>query len=160
VFEQSYGGVEGDSASAAELCALISAVAEVPIRQSLAVTGSVDQHGNIQAIGGVNEKIEGFFDICRERGLSGEHGVLIPTANVKHLMLKREVIEAVDKGVFNIYPVDTIDRCLHLLTGMVAGDRDERGEFPDGSVNQKVRRRLLDLAAKRQAFAAENEKPE
>lgn len=160
VFEQSYGGVEGDSASAAELCALISAVAEVPIRQSFAVTGSVDQHGNIQAIGGVNEKIEGFFDICRERGLSGDHGVLIPMANVKHLMLKREVIDAVDNGEFHIYPVDNVDRCLHLLTGIPAGQRDEHGEFTEGSVNQQVRKRLLEMATRHREFVAEKEQPE
>ncbi len=160
VFEQSYGGVEGDSASAAELCALISAVAEIPIRQSLAVTGSVDQHGNVQAIGGVNEKIEGFFDICHKRGLSGDQGVLIPVANTKHLMLKQEVIEAVDKGEFHIYPVDNIDCCLHLLTGVPAGQRDEQGEFPQGSINQQVRKRLLDMAATYREFAVDNEKPE
>jgi lon-related putative ATP-dependent protease len=160
VFEQSYGGVEGDSASAAELCALISALAEIPIKQSLAVTGSVDQHGNVQAIGGVNEKIEGFFDICHERGLSGEQGVLIPMSNVKHLMLKREVIEAVDGGKFHIYPVDNIDRCLQLLTGVAAGQRDEHGEFPDGSVNQQVCKRLLEMAARHREFATDNEKPE
>jgi predicted ATP-dependent protease len=152
VFEQSYGGVEGDSASAGELCVLASAIAEVPIKQSLAVTGSVDQHGRIQAIGGVNEKIEGFFDVCRKRGLSGDQGVLIPLANVKHLMLRHEVIEAVKSGQFHIYPIDHVDHCLELLTGLPAGECDENGEFPQGSVNQKIRERLLDLAAKRRAF--------
>jgi len=153
VFEQSYGGIEGDSASAGELCVLASALAEIPIKQSLAVTGSVDQHGRIQAIGGVNEKIEGFFDICSKRGLSGDQGVLIPVANVKHLMLRRDVIEAVEAGQFHVYPVDHVDRCLELLTGLPAGKRDENGEFPQGSVNQKIRERLLDLAAKRRAFS-------
>ncbi len=153
VFEQSYGGVDGDSASVGELCVLASALAEIPIKQSLAVTGSVDQHGKIQAIGGVNEKIEGFFDICSKRGLSGDQGVLIPVANVKHLMLRRNVIEAVEAGQFYVYPVDHVDRCLELLTGLPAGERDEKGEFPRGSVNQKIRERLLDLAAKRRAFS-------
>jgi len=160
VFEQSYGGVDGDSASAAELCVLASALAEVPIRQSLAVTGSIDQHGNIQAIGGVNEKIEGFFDICNERGLSGDQGVLIPAANVKHLMLKRDVIEAVERGDFHVYSVDTVDRCLQLLTGLPAGERDEYGEFPKDSVNQRVRTRLVDLAEKRRDFSYQEAKPQ
>ena len=160
VFEQSYGGVDGDSASAAELCVLASALAEIPIKQSLAVTGSIDQHGNIQAIGGVNEKIEGFFDICNKRGLSGDQGVLIPAANVKHLMLKRGVIDAVERGDFHVYSVDTVDRCLQLLTGLPAGERDEQGEFPKGSVNQRVRARLIDLAAKRRDFGSQESKPE
>jgi len=153
VFEQSYGGVEGDSASAGELCVLASALAEIPIKQSLAVTGSMDQHGRIQAIGGVNEKIEGFFDICRKRGLSGDQGVLIPLANVKHLMLRRDVIDAVEAGRFHVFPVDHVDLCLELLTGLPAGERDENGAFPQGSVNQKICQRLLDLAAKRRTFS-------
>ena len=153
VFEQSYGGVEGDSASAGELCVLASALAKIPIKQSLAVTGSVDQHGRIQAIGGVNEKIEGFFDICNKRGLSGEQGVLIPVANVKHLMLRHDVLKAVEAGKFHVYPVDHIDHCLELLTGLPAGDRDTEGEFPDGSVNQKIRGRLLHFAEKLQAYS-------
>jgi len=160
VFEQSYSGVDGDSASAAELCILASALAEVPIRQSLAVTGSIDQHGYIQAIGGVNEKIEGFFDICNERGLTGDQGVLIPAANVKHLMLKSDVVDAVARGDFHVYSVDTVDRCLQLLTGLPAGKRDEQGEFPKGSINQKVRARLIDLAEKRHAFGSHDKKPE
>ncbi len=158
VFEQSYGGVDGDSASAAELCALLSALAEVPITQSLAITGSVDQHGQVQAIGGVNEKIEGFFDICNARGLTGEQGVLIPVANVKHLMLNSEVIKAVERGQFHVYPVDTIDRCVELLAGMPAGETDEDGEFPTGSFNAAVRRRLIELAAQRRAFGASGDK--
>jgi lon-related putative ATP-dependent protease len=154
VFEQSYGGVEGDSASAAELCALLSALAGVPIIQELAITGSVNQHGEIQAIGGVNEKIEGFFDICSKRGLTGTQGVLIPVANVKHLMLRSDVIESVKEARFHVYPVDTIDRCLGLLTGLEAGERGEDGEFTEGSVNQRVRARLLDFAETRRVFAA------
>jgi predicted ATP-dependent protease len=154
VFEQSYGGVEGDSASAAELCVLLSALADVPIDQGLAITGSVNQHGEIQAIGGVNEKIEGFFDICKRRGLTGTQGVLIPLSNVKHLMLRRDVIEAVEQRRFHVYPVDSIDRCLGLLTGREAGERGANGEFPEGSVNQRVRARLLEFAEARRTFAA------
>ncbi len=153
VFEQSYGGVDGDSASAAELCVLASALAEVPIRQSLAITGSLNQHGKIQAIGGVNEKIEGFFDICSKRGLSGDQGVLIPLANVRHLMLRGDVIEAVERGQFHVYPVAHVDECLEILTGIPAGERDEKGEFPDGSVNHKIRERLLGFANQLQAFS-------
>ena len=157
VFEQSYGGVDGDSASAAELCVLLSALARVPIRQSLAITGSVDQHGRVQAIGGVNEKIEGFFDICRQRDLDGGQGVLIPLANVKHLMLRRDVVEAVEKGLFNIYPVDHIDQALEILTGLSAGERDDQGDFPEESLNRLVCDRLLELAESRKTYAKEGE---
>ncbi len=153
VFEQTYGEVEGDSASAAELLALLSALAELPLKQSLAVTGSVNQHGEIQAIGGVNEKIEGFFDLCQRRGLNGEQGVLIPAANVKHLMLKREVIAAVADGRFHVYPVATIDEALELLTGTVAGERGADGLFPEGSVNRLVEDRLLAMAEQARAYA-------
>lgn len=154
VFEQTYGAVEGDSASSAELYALLSALAETPIKQSLAVTGSVNQHGEIQAIGGVNEKIEGFFDVCHRRGLTGEQGVLIPAANVKHLMLRHDVVEAVAQEKFHIYPVNTVDQGIELLTGLPAGVRDENGLFPDGSINQRVEVRLLILAEQARAYAA------
>jgi predicted ATP-dependent protease len=157
VFEQSYGGVEGDSASSAELYALLSALARAPIRQSLAVTGSVNQNGQVQAIGGVNEKIEGFFDICRLRGLTGEQGVLIPASNVRHLMLRRDVVQAVAEGRFHIYPVETIDQGIEILTGVPAGDRDQLGFFPEGSINQRVEARLVDLAEKRAAAAEPKE---
>jgi lon-related putative ATP-dependent protease len=146
VFEQSYGGVDGDSASSTELYALLSALANTPIKQSLAVTGSVNQHGQVQAIGGVNEKIEGFFDLCRARGLTGQQGVLIPASNVKHLMLRRDVIEAVAAGKFNIYPVESIDQGIEILTGLPAGERNESGNFPEGSINQRVEARLTSLA--------------
>ena len=152
VFEQSYGGVEGDSASSAELYALLSALAEAPVRQSLAVTGSVNQHGDVQAIGGVNEKIEGFFDICASRGLSGEQGVLIPAANVKHLMLKREVVDAVAAGRFHVYPVASIDQGIEILTGVPAGQRDALGQFPESSVNGRVERRLAEFAERVRSF--------
>ncbi len=152
VFEQTYGGIEGDSASAAELCALLSALAQIPVQQGLAITGSVNQHGQIQAIGGVNEKIEGFFDICSKRKLTGTQGVLIPSANVKHLMLHRDVIEAVTAKRFHIYPVETIDQCMQLLTGIEAGECDAQGEFPADSANQRVRTRLIQFAEKRHDF--------
>jgi predicted ATP-dependent protease len=141
VFEQSYGGVDGDSASAAELFALLSALAEVPIRQCFAVTGSVDQQGIIQAIGGVNEKIEGFFDTCRARGLSGEQGVLIPASNVKHLMLRMDVVAAAESGQFRIIPMSTIDQGLELLTGVSAE-----------AINEKAAIRLDDFASKAAAL--------
>ena len=152
VFEQTYGEVEGDSASSAELYALLSALADAPLKQSLAVTGSVNQHGLVQAIGGVNEKIEGFFDVCHKRGLTGDQGVLIPAANVKHLMLRHDVVQAVADGKFHIYPVSVIDEGMELLTGIPAGERDENGLFPDGSINQRVEVRLLILAEQARAF--------
>lgn len=148
VFEQSYGGVEGDSASSAELYALLSALAEVPIRQGLAVTGSVNQWGEVQAIGGVNEKVEGFFDVCNARGLTGDQGVLVPAANVQHLMLRDDVVAAAGEGRFAIYSVSTIDEGIALLTGVPAGERGEDGRFPDGSLNRLVEDKL-DLFAQR-----------
>jgi lon-related putative ATP-dependent protease len=153
VFEQSYGGVEGDSASSAELYSLLSALAEVPLRQDMAVTGSVDQHGMVQAIGGVNEKIEGFFDVCAARGLSGTQGVLIPHSNAQHLMLRADVVEACAAGRFAVYPVCTIDEGIRLLTGRDAGERSSDGRYPDGSVNRLVEDRLAAFARVRQAFA-------
>ncbi len=153
VFEQSYGGVEGDSASSAELYALLSSIAEVPIKQSLAVTGSVDQQGNVQPIGGANEKIEGFFDICTARGLTGEQGVLIPAANVQHLMLRADVREAVAEGKFHIYPVEHVDQGIELLTGMPAGERDEEGNYPPESFNHRVNERLGELVEKRKVLS-------
>jgi len=154
VFEQSYSGVEGDSASMAELCALLSALAEVPIRQSWAMTGSVNQHGEAQPIGGVNEKIEGFFDVCKARGLTGEQGVIIPASNVQHLMLRQDVVEAVEAGQFHVCSVQTVDQALEILTGIPAGERDGQGNFPEGSINQRVESRLIELAEKQRAFAA------
>jgi lon-related putative ATP-dependent protease len=152
VFEQSYSGVEGDSASSAELYALLSALADLPVKQGLAVTGSVNQYGQVQAIGGVNEKIEGFFDVCRAQGLTGEQGVLIPASNVKHLMLRHDVVAAVAAGRFHVYAVETIDQGVEILTGVPAGERDTQGEFPAGSVNQRVEARLIALSEKRLAF--------
>ncbi|UCE76269.1 MAG: AAA family ATPase, partial [Gammaproteobacteria bacterium] len=153
-FEQSYSQVEGDSASLAELCALLSSLAGLPVRQSLAVTGSVNQHGQVQAIGGVNEKIEGFFNVCRERGLNGEQGVLVPKSNMKHLMLRNEVVQAVRDGKFSIYAVEHADEAISLLTGVGAGAADEEGVFPEDSVNGRVQARLQNLAALRLQYAA------
>jgi len=154
VFEQSYSEVEGDSASSAEFYALLSALADAPVKQSLAVTGSVNQHGEIQPIGGVNEKIEGFFDICKLRGLSGEQGVIIPAANVKHLMLREDVCQAVTAGQFAVYAVDTVDDGIELLTGVPAGARDSTGCFAEGSINRRVEDTLAYYAEKLQAFTA------
>lgn len=145
-FEQSYGKIDGDSASLAELCALLSNLANIPIHQSLAITGSVNQLGQAQAIGGVNEKIEGFFDICSARGLTGEQGVLIPVSNLKHLMLRQDVIDAVEKKIFTIYAVENVDQALTLLTGVPAGAIDEKGAYPEGTINYWVVERLAELA--------------
>lgn len=142
VFEQSYSGVEGDSASSTELYALLSALSGLPIKQSLAVTGSVNQHGEVQAIGGVNEKIEGFFDICNVKGLTGEQGVIIPASNVQHLMLREDVVEAVCQQRFHVWAVRTIDEGISILTGVEAGQRDANGRFPENSVNALVEARL------------------
>jgi len=143
VFEQSYGGIEGDSASSAELYALLSALAEAPLRQSLAVTGSVNQLGDVQAIGGVNEKIEGFFDLCRERGLTGRQGVLIPASNVQHLMLREDVVRAAAEGRFAVYAVSTVDEGIELLTGL-----------PAGEIHARVEARLARFAERAREFAA------
>jgi len=152
VFEQSYGGVEGDSASLAETCALLSALAEAPLRQDLAVTGSVNQHGEVQAIGGVNEKIEGFYDICAARGLTGTQGVLIPAANAQHLMLRADVIEACAAGRFSVSTVASVDDAIAALTGVEAGSRDAEGRFPPDSINGRVEARLLAFAQQRREF--------
>lgn len=152
VFEQTYAGVDGDSASSAELYALLSALAEAPIKQSFAVTGSVNQHGQVQAIGGVNEKIEGFFDICKARGLSGEQGVLIPESNVKNLMLREDVRGAVDAGQFSVYPISHVDQGIEILTGIPAGEQQEDGSYPEGTVNHRVVQRLEKMAERLRKF--------
>ena len=148
VFEQSYGGIDGDSASSTELYALLSALADIPIRQEFAVTGSVNQFGQVQAIGGVNEKIEGFFAICKERGLTGNQGVLIPKTNVQNLMLGREVVDAAKDGKFSIYPVTTIAEGIELLTGVRAGTRLKSGSFGAGTVFAAVEAKLEKLRRK------------
>jgi len=152
-FEQSYEGVDGDSASSTEVYALLSSLSGLPIRQGIAVTGSVSQHGEIQAIGGVNQKIEGFYDICRVAGLTGEQGVMIPRTNVKHLMLRKDVVEAVRAGKFHIFAIDTIDQGIEILTGTSAGDR-VNGSYPEGTVNFKVEKRLQELVEGLKKFAA------
>ena len=151
-FEQSYGEVDGDSASSTELYAMLSAIGEIPIKQNLAVTGSVNQFGEIQAIGGVNEKIEGFFDICRMRGLTGDQGVLIPASNVTDLMLRTDVIEACKSGMFNIYPIKTVDEGIEMLTGIKAGEMDKNGKYPKDTVNYIVSESLKNYLKKRIAF--------
>ncbi|MBO3273739.1 Lon protease family protein [Pseudomonas schmalbachii] len=153
VFEQSYGGVDGDSASAAELCVLQSALAALPLRQDLAITGSVDQHGRLQVIGGVNEKIEGFFDLCAARGLNGSQGVIIPQGNVKHLMLQQGVLDAVAEGRFHVHAVTHVEQAMELLTGLAAGSADEQGRFPAGTINGALQARLEELGEWRRRFA-------
>ncbi len=152
-FEQSYEGVEGDSASSTELYALLSALSGVPLKQGIAVTGSVNQLGKVQPIGGVNHKIEGFYALCKLRGLNGGQGVMIPRANERNLMLKDEVIEAVREGKFHIWSVETIDQGIEILTGLPAGEQQPDGSYPEGSVNFLVSRRLSDLVEKMKNFA-------
>ena len=152
VFEQSYGGVEGDSASMAELCALLSSLSEIPIKQGFAMTGSVDQNGQAQAIGGVNEKIEGFFDLCQARGFTSEQGVIIPSSNVKHLMLRADVVDAVRAGSFHIHAIENVDQAIEILTGESAGVPRPDGSYPAGTINDQVARRLADFAEKAAAY--------
>ncbi len=144
-FEQLYDMVEGDSATCAELYALLSSISGVPLKQGFAVTGSMDQNGDVQPIGGVNEKIEGFFDLCRLRGLNGEHGVIIPRRNIKHLMLKQDVIDAINKGAFSIYAIDKVEEGLEILTGMKTGEMLEDGSYPKGTINHLVAQRLDEI---------------
>lgn len=160
VFEQSYDEVDGDSASSTELYALLSRLAESPIKQGIAVTGSVNQKGEVQAIGGINEKIEGYYEICRTRGLNGKQGVMVPASNVKHLMLKEEVAGAIRKGKFHIYPVATIDEGIEVLTGIKAGKRRRNGTFEPDSINDRVQQRLVSLAEKLRDFGKPEERPE
>ena len=152
VFEQSYGMVEGDSASLAELCALLSALADVPLKQGLAITGSVNQFGQAQIIGGVNEKIEGFFDLCAMRGLTGEQGVLIPSASVRNLMLREDVVVAVQRGEFHIHTIDTVDDAMALLTGLEPGEPDAKGVIARGTLNHRVAQALEAMATAQSAW--------
>ncbi|MGB8780245.1 MAG: AAA family ATPase [Candidatus Bathyarchaeia archaeon] len=152
VFEQNYEGVEGDSASSTELYAILSALSDLPIKQNIAVTGSVNQKGEVQAIGGVNEKIEGFFEVCKAKGFTGKQGVMIPESNVQNLMLKEEVVQAAQQGKFHVYPVKTIDEGIEILTGVKAGQRQEDGSFEKGTVNYKVDKRLGEMAEKLREF--------
>ena len=157
VFEQSYGGVEGDSASVAELCALLSSLSGVPVMQNIAVTGSINQHGRVQVVGGINEKIEGFYNVCKTRGLDGSHAVIIPRENVKHLMLNEEVVEAVQQGQFSVYAVQNIDEAVTIITGTEAGQRDKDGNFAPDSVNAKVEEQLIKYATLRKKHAEKDE---
>jgi predicted ATP-dependent protease len=141
-FEQSYNDIDGDSASSTELYAILSSLADVPIRQGIAVTGSVNQKGQIQAIGGVNQKVEGFFEVCIEKGLTGAQGVIIPAANVQNLMLRKEVIDAVKQKKYHVYRVSTVAEGIEILTGMRAGRPDRRGNFPENTVYGRVQRKL------------------
>ncbi len=162
VFEQSYGGVEGDSASMAELCALLSSIAEKPLRQDLAITGSVNQKGEAQAIGGVNEKIEGFFEICRREGLTGDQGVIIPVSNVQHLMLNDEVLEAIKNNKFSIYPVKNVSEALELLSGYPLGTRNTKGNYKRGTLGYYIDKNINNynqvLKAKKTTKSEQNKK--
>jgi ATP-dependent Lon protease len=154
-FEQSYGGVEGDSASSTEIYALLSSLAELPIRQDVAVTGSVNQKGEIQPIGGVNQKIEGFYEVCKARGLTGRQGVIIPVQNIDDLMLRKDVIEAIEQGKFQIYAVKSIDEGIEILTGVKAGEKDKDGKYGDSTVNYLVNEKLIELAENWKKFRTE-----
>jgi len=153
-FEQSYDGVDGDSASSTELYAILSSLSEIPIKQGIAVTGSVNQNGEVQAIGGVNQKIEGHFDICRLKGLTNEQGVMIPHANLRNLMLRPDVVEAVKEGKFHIHAVGTIDEGIEVLTGVTPGERDVNGDYPAGSVNDRVQKKLRQFTEQQKLIAA------
>jgi lon-related putative ATP-dependent protease len=156
-FEQSYGLVEGDSASSTELFALLSALARIPIYQGIAVTGSVSQKGEIQAVGGVTRKVEAFFDICKHKGLNGRQGVIIPGKNVRNLMLKQEVIDAVKAGQFHVWPISTVEQGIEILTGMEAGERQPDGTYPKDTLFSKVDERFLEIAEIVKKFAKEEE---
>jgi len=156
VFEQSYGRIEGDSASLAELCAILSSLAQIPLRQDLAITGSVNQLGNVQPIGGVNEKIEGFFDVCVKKGLTGTQGVIIPATNIKHLMLRWDVVHAAQSGQFTIYAVSTVDDAIELLTGMEAGMINEQGAYQPESFNGQVEAQLLQFTRIKKEYAGKS----
>ena len=155
VFEQSYSGVEGDSASSTELYGILSALSRKPIKQHFAVTGSVNQKGEVQAIGGVNEKLEGYFQLCKARGLDGEHGVVIPASNVKNLMLKHEVVDAIKSGQFHVFPVSTIDEGIEVLTGVKAGVSGKDCKYPAGTINCLVQDRLASMAEKVKGYSEE-----
>ncbi|HEX2930432.1 MAG TPA: ATP-binding protein [Candidatus Binatia bacterium] len=157
-FEQSYDGVDGDSASSTELYAILSSLAEVPIKQGIAVTGSVNQNGEVQAIGGVNQKIEGHYDVCRLKGLTGGQGVMIPKSNMRNLMLRPDVVEAVKAGKFHIYAVGTVDEGIEVLTGLAAGERNAEGNYPAGSLNEIVQKKLQQFTDQQRRLAAESQR--
>ncbi len=155
-FEQSYGGVDGDSASTAELCVLLSSLAQAPIKQSFAITGSINQLGQVQVIGGVSEKVEGFYDICKARGLTGEQGVLIPKNNVTNLLLRHDVLEAIETGQFSIYPISDADEAIEVLTGIPAGEPDAEGDYPPDTISGRVQARLREFAELRRSFGRDD----
>ena len=157
-FEQSYSGVDGDSASSTEIYALLSSLSKVPIKQDIAVTGSVNQRGEVQAIGGVNQKIEGFFDCCQHRGLNGRQGVMIPASNVNDLMLRKDVVEAVKNGEFKLFAVENIDQGIEILTGNPAGEMRPDGTYPEGSINSEVDHALRQLAEGLKNFGNDEDK--
>jgi predicted ATP-dependent protease len=159
-FEQSYDGVDGDSASSTELYAILSSLADLPIKQGIAVTGSVNQNGEVQAIGGVNYKIEGHYDICRLKGLVDGQGVMIPKANMRNLMLRADVVESVKSGKFHIYAVGTIDEGIEVLTGVAAGARNSDGSYPAGSVNDRVQKKLQFFNEQQKKLAAPGNRTE
>ncbi|HOV63848.1 MAG TPA: hypothetical protein PLG43_08225, partial [Spirochaetia bacterium] len=152
-FEQSYSEIDGDSASSTEVYALLSAIAGIPLRQDIAVTGSVSQTGEIQPVGGITEKIEGFFAVCSRIGLSGTQGVIIPEQNISNLILDSAVTNAIDGGKFHIYPIKTIDEGMTILTGLVAGERDKKGTYPEGSVNYLIEKALKEMADRVKAYS-------
>ena len=152
--------VAGDSASAAELIALLSSLSEVPIKQCFAITGSVNQKGQIQPIGGVNEKVEGFYHVCKEKGLNGNNGVLIPYQNVKNLMLKKEVTDAVKNKQFHVYPIETIDDAIEVLTGIKSGTKSKNGTYKEGTINFLVSKKLKRLAEEFRNLAKNSKKEE
>jgi len=159
-FEQSYSGVDGDSASSTEIYALLSSLSEVPLKQYIAVTGSVNQKGEVQAIGGINQKIEGFYDCCRKTGLTGHQGVMMPESNVKDLMLRKDVVKAVKEKKFHVYTVKSIDEGIEILTDKKAGERQSDGAFPKGTINYLVNEKLKELAEGLKKFGEEEEKEE
>ena len=157
-FEQSYGEVEGDSASSTELYAILSAMSDVPIRQDIAVTGSVNQRGEVQAIGGLNEKIEGFYDVCRTKGLTGKQGVLVPQSNVQDLMLRKDLQDAVKAQKFHVWPIKHVDEGIEILTGVKAGKLLKSGKFEKGSINYLIEKKLEDIEKKLKELSGEEKK--
>jgi len=157
-FEQAYEPVEGDSASLAELCTILSSLADAPLRQDLAITGSVNQRGEVQPVGGLNQKIEGFHDVCRAIGFGGEQGVIIPSRNRRNLMLREDVVESVRQGRFHIYAVDSVDQAMELLTGLPAGERQPDGAYPKDTVNFLVDARLHQMGEALRRFARRRRK--
>jgi predicted ATP-dependent protease len=145
-FEQGYDTIDGDSASLAETCAILSSLADAPLRQGLAITGSINQKGEVQPIGAVNAKVEGFYDVCRELGLTGEQGVIVPAPNIKNLMLRDDVVRSVQEGKFHVYAVNTVAEALELLTGVAAGERQADGGYPEGSLHHRVQQKLEAMA--------------